>query len=321
MSTNKIPLRPHRARRHILLSSPAASEDINLYLANLPPSDPPSEVSSDNERDPQFAVSSEDIPLHEILKREVERESSPLDFRTLLQRLIRRHRRSSSLPAEATVPILSSDDTVIFTPRTERQLCIEASQAKRADTISRNRGKADEEAAEEMEREALMKKTAKDREDAECSEVFDDILANLQQRRYSLADFLDYVFNPANTHAFDWRWKGFFAYREAVERILGYWTTARYNNTTCTFINGWAISHVKKVTAKESAKTTESGILRKTTKDVNEDFFLSYSLAGLTKTLRELAPNTFAVLDAISTTPRQVQKLSDEWFKKKEIVS
>jgi hypothetical protein len=191
-------------------------------------------------------------------------------------------------------------------------------QAKWADTQARKKAKVADEEVQEREREAHSKLTEKVREEAHKVEVFDSMLANLQVWGYSLADILEYIFNPANLHGFDWCWQGFFAHRGIIERILGYWMTARYNMTTHRFINSWAIKHVQKVTAWESAQITESGILWKTANDINEGFFLTYSLSNLTK---RLPPHTFAVLDAISTTPRQLQKLSDEWFRKKDLVS
>ena len=32
----------------------------------------------------------------------------------------------------------------------------------------------------------------------------DELLAKLKERKYTFAEFLDYVFNPRNKHVFDW---------------------------------------------------------------------------------------------------------------------
>jgi hypothetical protein len=132
MSAANIPLWRRRARHLILLSSSGPSDNINTILANLPPSDPPSELSSsDKNKQSECPQTLEDIPLHKILKREVDRESSPnLDYNTPLQRLFCGQLQSSSLPQEVTAPMLSSENTVIFTPRTERRIQVAAGQVK-----------------------------------------------------------------------------------------------------------------------------------------------------------------------------------------------
>jgi hypothetical protein len=37
-------------------------------------------------------------------------------------------------------------------------------------------------------------------------QFFDELLAKLKERKYTFAEFLDYVFNPRNKHVFDWCW-------------------------------------------------------------------------------------------------------------------
>ncbi|KAF8218134.1 hypothetical protein K438DRAFT_1702685 [Mycena galopus ATCC 62051] len=136
----------------------------------------------------------------------------------------------------------------------------------------------------------------------------------------SLADFLDHVFNPDNSFTLNWRWNGFFFHRALVERIFGYWTSSRYNHTTRNFMNEWATKHVAKKVYSEATAITVSGILSKTKKVVNERFFLDFSLANLTKSMRERAPTAFAIFDSFSTTTRQKSQAKEASMKKKELM-
>ncbi|RDB26708.1 hypothetical protein Hypma_005341 [Hypsizygus marmoreus] len=142
----------------------------------------------------------------------------------------------------------------------------------------------------------------------------------MQERGYLLADLLDHVFEPSRKFPYDWRWRGFFAQKATVQRIFSHWTTSKYNKTTRTFVYDWAIHIVNKEAGKESRRITQSKILSKVDKPVNEEFFLSYDLAGLTERLRDLAPVAFGVFDAFSTTSRQLWEMSAKWFRKKRIM-
>ncbi|KAF8157862.1 hypothetical protein B0H34DRAFT_640239, partial [Crassisporium funariophilum] len=151
-------------------------------------------------------------------------------------------------------------------------------------------------------------------------ELFASILDRLQAEGCTLADFLDYAFNPKTPHTYDWRWKGFFQDRVTIERIFNHWTSSSYNKSTRAWTNDWATKQVERVVAQESASITDSGILRKSSKTINEEFFLDYSLRELTQTLQTLAPTTFRVLDAFSTSTRQARNLSEKWKSKKELM-
>jgi hypothetical protein len=151
-------------------------------------------------------------------------------------------------------------------------------------------------------------------------EVAEILQEKLTERGYSLADFLDYVFNPDRKFAFDWRWKGFFAHKVTVQRILEYWTMSKYSQTAQTVVLDFATSLVECTVGQESRRITQSEILQKRKKIVNEEFFLKYSLSNLTNSLRQLAPRMFQILNAFSTTRRQVRDLSPAWFKKKNLV-
>jgi hypothetical protein len=105
-----------------------------------------------------------------------------------------------------------------------------------------------------------------------------------------------------------------------VERIFGYWTTSKYNASTRAFIDDWAKHHVAKKVYTEAGSITNSGILSKAKKIVDEQFFLSFNLAQLTSTLRAMAPFAFAIFDAFSTTTRQLNQATTAFLRKKEIV-
>jgi hypothetical protein len=63
-----------------------------------------------------------------------------------------------------------------------------------------------------------------------------------------------------------------------------------------------------------------SGILSKTKNIVNERFFLDFSLTDLVRTIRGMAPTVFKVFDSFSTTTRQLNKASEKFLEKKELV-
>jgi hypothetical protein len=106
-----------------------------------------------------------------------------------------------------------------------------------------------------------------------------------------------------------------------VERILGYWTTSKYNATTQAFIDEWAKEHVAGKVYTEARSITNSGILSRAKKVINEQFFLDFNLTQLTETLRTMAPFAFTIFDAFSTTAHQLSQLKPAFRQRKEIVS
>jgi hypothetical protein len=324
-------------KRRLILSSDIESEDGGTHL---PPSDPPSD-SSDDDAGGGTVQTSDDIPLMGLL-RSVEYnphrqlnmtgsfagQDSP-NLATPHARGRRFRPRSSSLPIPDTPwrsvhhalglehrPLLAPNFGLI-TPRTQKRLNYSAGQQKRRDTLARQRIEAEErrEAEKRMHEEnECMRKTLF------LDEVAEILQEKLTERGYSLADFLDHVFNPDRKFAFDWRWKGFFAHKVTVRRILEYWTTSKYSQTARTVVLDFATSLVERTVGRESRRITQSEILQKRKKIVNEEFFLKYSLSDLTNSLRQLAPRMFQILDAFSTTRRQVRDLSPAWFKKKNLV-
>ena len=150
--------------------------------------------------------------------------------------------------------------------------------------------------------------------------MFAKFLDDMQKMGVTLAEFMEHVFNPDNTFTANWRWNGFFFHQPLVERIFGYWTSSRYNQTTRNFMHDWATKHVAKKVYSEARAITTSGILSKAKKTINEQFFLDFSLANLTQSLRERAPTAFAIFDSFSTTTRQKAQAKEAFMKKKELV-
>ncbi|KAJ7487292.1 hypothetical protein B0H11DRAFT_2172828 [Mycena galericulata] len=207
----------------------------------------------------------------------------------------------------------------MYTPNTEAKVLRRRAQDKRFETlqklkeITEEKKQAEEAAIDELRAEEERNKKA----------YFDEVLHGLEERNHSLADFLEYIFNPATRFesGFDWRWRGFFIHKPVVKKIFGYWTSSRSNKSTRTFIWDWAYQLVRKMVTRESRRITLSGVLSKVKKTVNEDFFLSYSLRGLSKTLRGLSPTAFGIFDAYSSTKRQSKTNSKSFLKKREVLS
>jgi hypothetical protein len=146
------------------------------------------------------------------------------------------------------------------------------------------------------------------------------MLDDMSDAKYTLAEFLDYIFNPATKLKADWRWRGFFQHKTIVEHIFGYWTSSKYSATSRATVHEWATSLVTATASAEAQAITSSGILSKAKKVVDEQYFLGYSLAGLTATLRGMAPIVFRVLDTFSTTQRQRRQNTAAGLRRKELV-
>ncbi|KAJ6481450.1 hypothetical protein C8R47DRAFT_1134462 [Mycena vitilis] len=171
----------------------------------------------------------------------------------------------------------------------------------------------------DTERERLQE-IALRKEKLRREQFFDTVLSDMAAANYSFAEFLDYVFNPATRLNTDWRWRGFFQHRAMVDQIFGYWTSAKYPATSRAIVHEWATGLVARTASSEAQAITSSGTLSKAKKVVDEQFFLSYSLAGLTATLRGMAPIAFRILDAFSSTARQHQENTAAGLHRKELV-
>ncbi|KAF8968229.1 hypothetical protein BDZ97DRAFT_1916079 [Flammula alnicola] len=302
------------------------SSDDTAPVSDLPPSDPPEYSDMEDEMgevdhnrdfltsddiplattldDIPLAAdepSSEYIPLAEVIRNRQQNFTAPLPNIIHHQRL-----RSSSLPTP--VQATAESDDILYTPRTEKRHRDTIMTQKRLTTMSLNNTRR----LEQAEEERIMKINSRNK-------VFKDILGTLQQRGYSLAEFLHYVFNPSTLHIFDWRWRGFFRNKETVKEILNYWVSG-YNDSTNTLMETWILEQTEAIVRQESKAITDSGMLRKTTRVVDEDFFLGYSLASMTRQLREMAPRSFQLFDAFSTTRRQEREMKEKSRQRQELI-
>jgi len=306
----------------------------------LPPSDPPSESSDE---DAGVVQTSDDIPLmgllHGAKKYSVDyqsrpeqslpgQEDSPNPASPLAQGGCFRP-RSSSLPIPMT-PSRGTQNALGFehfqllppnfsliTPRTQRRFNYEAGQRKRRETLAHQKIEAEE--RRENDR-TLLEENERMRKSLFLDDVAEMLQGKLAESSYSLADFLDHIFDPDRKFVFDWWWKGFFAHKTAVRRIFEYWTTSKYSKSARSMVLDFAASLVERTVGRESRQVTRSALLQKRKKIVDEDFFLKYNLSDLTNNLRWLAPRMFQILDAFSTTKRQMRDMSAVWFEKKNLV-
>jgi hypothetical protein len=332
-------MHPRIQKRRVVFSSDLETDNEDSFTL-LPPSDPLSESSDD---DAAVVQTSDDIPLMGLLDNtkhhNADRQSSPTQFlpgredspNTASPSAQGGHfrPRSSSLPIPMTPsrgvqhalgfehsPLLAPDFGPI-TPRTQRRFNYKAGQRKRRETLARKKIEAEERHKNEK---MLLKENERMRKALFLDETAEILQGKLAERGYSLADFLDHIFDPDRKFVFDWRWKGFFAHQTTVRRIFEYWTTSKYSKTARTIVLDFAASLVERTVGQESRQVTRSALLQKRKKIVNEDFFLKYSLSDLTNDLRGLAPRMFQILDAFSTTKRQMRDMSAAWFKKKNLV-
>jgi len=179
-----------------------------------------------------------------------------------------------------------------------------------------------EDATMAAEAEILKGELKKKKEQIRREKYFDDVLNEMKTKNYSFAQLLEYVFNPVNKHLFDWCWSGFFAQKDLVKKVLGYWTTSSYSRTARALVQEWATGLVSQTVEKESRSITKSGMLQKRKMVVNEDFFLKYSLTNITRSLRAITPSAFRIFDAFSVTKRRsgIQN-TEAWCERNEIVS
>jgi hypothetical protein len=172
------------------------------------------------------------------------------------------------------------------------------------------------------EAEKLKGELEKKKEQIRREKYFDDVLNEMKMKNYSFAQLLEYVFNLANKHPFDWQWSGFFAQKDLVKKVLRYWTTSSYSRTARALVQDWATGLVSRTVGKESRSITKLGVLQKRKMVVNEDFFLKYSLTNITRSLRTMAPSAFRIFDAFSATKtRSGNQNTEAWRERNEIVS
>lgn len=335
-----------RKNRYLYLSSDQPGESYDEDEdedEHLPPSDPPA-YSDDNDDKQQMLLTSEDVPLMDLQAKTL-RKSSPSraqeaqvqanspEFDTPSKRGMQIRPRSSSLPILGTpfrstvhavglqAPPLAAPNFISGTPRTRNRA---KGQIKRRETLAIKKAEKQEAEEkrldEEREKKALKLHNDEMRKAMYLDEVTDMLEEKLTERGYGFIDLADHIFNPNRKFKFDWRWKSFFAHKSKVRKIFEYWTTSKYPPAVRSMVLDFATSVVAKAVREESRAVTDSKMLQKRKMEVNEEFFLKYSLQDLTNRLREKAPSIFRVLDAFSTTPRQLREMSAAWFRRKNIV-
>ncbi|PPQ92857.1 hypothetical protein CVT25_004345 [Psilocybe cyanescens] len=300
----------HSSRRPVVISS---NNDRDI-CEDLPPSDPPEDETDDEQvfgdiTNKNPFLTSDDTPLdhtfytpYPILPSS---DDVPLASISPHYNYTPRRPRSSSLPT----PSLEASDDIIFTPRTEKKHRQALITQKRLETFAQNKSAR----LTNAEEEELQKQHTQEA-------LFDEVLQTFQNAGITLADFLQYIFKPDTKHVFDWKWRGFFQHQDTVKKIFNYWTTSEYNKTTRTFIRDWVLDQARKIVSQESTIISESANLRKTSKAIDEEYFLAFSLESLTEQLRKLAPGAFSLFDAFSTTDRQKKELKEKSRKQQELV-
>lgn len=137
----------------------------------------------------------------------------------------------------------------LITPRTQKRLNYDADQHKRHETLACQKIEAEEMCEVENR---LRKENEHMRKVLFLDEVVEMLQERLTERGYSLADFLDHIFNPDRKFTFDWQWKGFFAHKITVQRILEYWTTSRYSQAARKVVLDFATLLVERTVGRES---------------------------------------------------------------------
>lgn len=163
-----------------------------------------------------------------------------------------------------------------------------------------------------LEREELAR--------AEQDGVFNGMLDTFEANEYKLIDFFEFVFGRGKRSSFDHAYHGFFIYPNRVRALFTRFTTSDFPPSTRITVHGWALSVVKKLAGKEGSDISASGILSLDNRTVDENLFLTYSPAGMAANLRQQSPVLHGVLDAFSTTTRQVRTLSDAGKQRKHMV-
>ncbi|KAJ7911260.1 hypothetical protein B0H13DRAFT_1875918 [Mycena leptocephala] len=181
---------------------------------------------------------------------------------------------------EAALAPMPQSSSPMYTPRMQRKVINERIQIQRRETLENKKAAA----LAEKEQKKAAKGLQKEQEEQAKKDYLEKVLSGLQANNYSLADFMEYA---------------------AVKKVFGYRSSRKDTNiTTRTVIWDWAFGLVQRTVSRESRQITLSGLLSKAKRTVNEEFFLTYSLRAISRTLRGMAPAAFGIFDAFSTTKR-----------------
>ncbi|KAJ7872721.1 hypothetical protein B0H13DRAFT_2553278 [Mycena leptocephala] len=202
-------------------------------------------------------------------------------------------------PVEASA---RASDDVLFTPRTERVFKTQQAQLKRRKTLELQKRQtvhqmtaqteAEATRAAEVEREKLAQ-IALEKEKLLREQFFDKVLDDMSDAKYTLAEFLDYIFNPAIKLKADWRWRGFFSTSMQLAELR--FTSGRRAWSQLPHLPSSGYHQLRILSkAKKSSRTYRNS-------------------SGM-------APIVFRVLDAFSTTQRQRRQNTAAGLRRKELL-
>ena len=136
--------------------------------------------------------------------------------------------------------------------------------------------------AQELRIESYQATTRENRERreaekrAEMERVFDDMLATMKERKYTLIDFLEYVLLRAKTAIYGHAWHGFFAHGRRVRALFDAFTTSAFSESAQNIVKEWAQSVVEGMVKKEAGDIDDSDDFS-TERAITEDMFTGHS--------------------------------------------
>ncbi|KAH7906548.1 hypothetical protein BJ138DRAFT_1137935 [Hygrophoropsis aurantiaca] len=211
------------------------------------------------------------------------------------------HTRSFSLPP------LTSDgpdrsDPIIGDKETQKAIRREKAQLKRANTLTAKKANALEQ--EEAQRAQAL--ASAQRAAAARSVALDRTLQTLTDSGLSIADLMEYVFNPSFKQGVH-RWNGFFKMRGTASGILDHWVSKKNSRSARAEVHDWAVSHIQRTVRSEARTITKLGFLRSRDRPIDAHFFLSFDLTKIYDRLREVAGVATSIFKAFSTPPRHLK--------------
>ncbi|KAF7426523.1 hypothetical protein PC9H_008892 [Pleurotus ostreatus] len=294
-------------------------------LNNLPPSSPPPDYGSDVSDGTMLPIAtSDDIPLAEAFK---QFSSTTLIGEQALTSedipLARLHGSGDHIcDEEITEDRGILTDTSLFSEDTERKVLAARSEVRRQEARTASKANAANEELRKAKEEEAHITLAWQEHTLAKEKVFNEILDRLRSNGHTLAEFLEYVFNPSRRFSFDWRWAGFWRDHTTVRQIFEHWSSSTYNKSSRTTYNDIIVSLAENIVQTESQGITDSKLLNRTVKTVDEGFFLGYDVWQLGRKLREKAPLAFRLFNAFASTTRQRQRgVSQKWADKKEVLT
>lgn len=196
----------------------------------------------------------------------------------------------------------------------ESELSLDTSPA--LTTADRRRKVAKEAAAAQAVAEAIAAAARKE-EAAKCIKT---MLAELKGDGLTFGDVVLFVSDPDNWQG-DARYNGFFSKPDRVRQVLDFWVGSRNSATGRRCVHEWAVAYVKGHMSAEGNKVTQSNLLQARTMNVDATFALDFSYDRLYRKFLDMCPTAMEVLEAFSTTPRQIKEATPSSERRKANVS